>query len=423
MTILSKALVSATLSFALASPLIAEESITFSGWLGTEKMNQPLLDNFKTQFADKTGATLEVIDTQASNALNQATVTTLSGNPADVLQLFSGSIPAMHEIGGLEPLNDYFTAEQIESIPEALRSSVTFDGMMYAMPWSPGPVLPHYNRNLMLEAGLDPDSPPQNWAEFKDAIMKICALPDRNGSKVYGIALRTNQSANSMLWTIPIIYGQGGDIQKDGVIDINTPEVAAAFKWLQDITTSGCSPVGNGFSESRNIFAQGNAGFILEGPWGRGLIRTMTDGEMTTALDGDMWIMPMPVSPDGTRRTIGNSHEVVISSKSKNKELAAKFLEMLIFDERNTAMYFGVNSQLPTGSLPLLTTGDLAEDAYAQSFVESMSYMNDMPWKDGKFVSVLNEIAPHMQTIVAGGDVGEALDAADRSVKRLLSRN
>ena len=131
-------------------------------------------------------------------------------------------------------------------------------------------------------------------------------------------------------------------------------------------------PVGHGFSEPLNTFAQGNAGFILEGPWGRGLVANMSGGNLTVAPDGNVWVMQMPMAPDGTRRTIGNPHEIAMSALSENKELTAKFLEMLIFDERNAEMYYGINGQLPTGSLPLLKTGAVGEDAYSQIFVNSL---------------------------------------------------
>ncbi len=411
------------LAMGVAAPAVAQETVTYSGWLGTFDKNADLVQRLKDKFKAETGAELRIVDTQFGKALNQATVTTLAGNPADAIHLIAGWVPAVQKIGGLEPLDGYFTKEQLATIPQALRDSVSVDGKLYALPWVPGPIHPHFNRNLMIEAGLDPENPPQTWPEFKEAIMKICALPDKNGAKVYGIALRTNQSPNSAQWAIPILFGHGGDIQKDGKVEINTPENAAAYKWIQDITQAGCSPVGHGFSESRNTFAQGNAGFILEGPWGRGLTENMSGGKLKVAPDGDVWVMEMPKAPDGTRRTIGNPHEITISALSKNKKLTAKLLEIMIFDNATTDLYYDVNGQLPTGSLPLLKQGAVGSDAYSQIFVNSLGYTHDNPWKSPQFNAVMSQIAPQMQKIVAGGDIDKALAAADKSIKRLLSRN
>ncbi|MCT8971389.1 ABC transporter substrate-binding protein [Microbaculum marinisediminis] len=423
MTMHRTMMMAAVVAAGLAAPASAEDSVTYSGWLGTYDKNADLVQRLQDEFKARTGAELKVVDTQYSEALNQATVTTLAGNPADALHLVAGWVPAMQEIGGLEPLNDYFTEEQLATIPEALRDAVSVDGKLYALPWVPGPIQPHFNRNLMIEAGLDPENPPQTWPEFKDAIMKICALPDKNGAKIYGIALRTNQSPNSAQWAIPVIYGFGGDIHKDGEIDINTPEAKAAFEWIQDITEAGCSPKGHGYSESRNTFGTGHAGFILEGPWGRGLIKNISGGALEVAPDGDVWVMEMPKAPDGTRKTIGNPHEIAMSSQAKDKELTAKLLQLLIFNDEITTMYYDINGQLPTGSVPLLKQGAVGADPYSQLFVNALSYTHDNPWKNAKFNAVMSQIAPQLQNVVDGGDVSEALAAADKSIDRLLSRD
>jgi len=400
----------------------AAETITYSGWMGTYDKNADLILRIKDKFKDKTGAELKIVDTAFDKALNQATVTTMAGNPADAIHLIAGWVPAVQGIGGLEPLDDYFSKEKLDTIPQSLRDAVTVDGKLYALPWVPGPVHPHYNRNLMKEAGLDPDTYPQTWPELAELIQKICALPDKDGGKIYGAALRTSQNPNSAQWSIPILYGHGGDIQQDGEIKMNTPENQAGFKWLQDVAGSGCTAVGHGHAESRNTFAAGRAGVIFEGPWGRGLVENMSGGKMTVAADGDVWVALMPKSPDGTRKTIGNPHEIAMSSKSKNKKLTAEFLDLLIFDEDNTSMYFDINGQLPTSSMPLLQKGAVGSDAYSQIFIESLGYTHDNPWKSPKFNAVMSQVAPEMQKIVKGGDIAEALEAADKSIRRLLSR-
>ena len=400
----------------------AEESITYSGWLGTYDKNADLIEQIKNKFKEKTGANLKIVDTAFDKALNQATVTTMAGNPADAIHLIAGWVPAVQGIGGLEPLDDYFSKEKLDTIPQALRDAVTVDGKLYALPWVPGPIHPHYNRRLMEQAGWDPDNYPQTWPELLELIQKICALPDKDGGKIYGAALRTSQNPNSAQWSIPILYGHGGDLQQEGQIVLNTPENQAAYQWLQTITASGCTAVGHGHAESRNTFATGRAGVIFEGPWGRGLVENMSGGKMKVAPDGDVWVAPMPKAPDGNRRTIGNPHEITMSSKSKNKELTAAFLDMLIFDESNTTMYFDINGQIPTSSMPLLKAGSVGADDYSQVFIASLEYTHDNPWKSPKFYAVMSKLAPEMQKIVKGGDIPAALAAADKAIQRLLSR-
>ena len=144
--------------------------------------------------------------------------------------------------------------------------------------------------------------------------------------------------------------------------------------------------------------AQGRAGFVFEGPWGKGLFRDLSGGKMTTAADGDVWVAPMPAAPDGSRRTIGNPHVITISAKSPEKKLAADFIRYVIFDPEFTQLY------------------------YAQVFVEELANTTDNPIKSAKFYAIMDEVAPALQAILQGGDIEQELTAADRKIERLLRR-
>ncbi len=68
-------------------------------------------------------------------------------------------------------------------------------------------------------------------------------------------------------------------VDDEGNVTFNTPEVAAAYEWVKELTDSGCSPSGFSIDETRNTMAAGRAGFIFEGPWGRGLFNNLSGGE------------------------------------------------------------------------------------------------------------------------------------------------
>ena len=187
--------------------------LNYSGWINLYPHHAAAVGAIETGFEEKFPDVDWILnDVPFDQALKQATVASLAGNAPDNIHLIAGWVPALNDIGALEPLNDYFTAEEWAQIPQSSLDSVTFDGQIMAMPWVPGPIIMFYNRNLMEQAGLDPDAPPQTWPELLEAAKAICALPDVDGAPIYGVALRTARNPNSAQWTIPIIYGQGGDI-------------------------------------------------------------------------------------------------------------------------------------------------------------------------------------------------------------------
>lgn len=413
-----------TLTLCLAPAQAQKKELHYAGWLNLYGAFVDVVSTMEADF-EKKFSDVDWIrnDVPFDQALKQATVATLAGNAADNVHLIAGWVAAIHEIGGLEPLNDYFTADEWSKIPKSSLDSVTFDGKIMAMPWVPGPIVMFYNRNLMQQAGLDPEKPPQTWPELMQQAKAICALPDINGAPVYGIALRTQRNPNSAQWTIPIIYGHGGDLyDENGDVKINTEATRAAYAWVQELVQDGCSPAGFSIDETRNTMSAGRAGFIFEGPWGRGLFDNMSGGKIVTAPDGDVWLAPMPADPSGNRRTIGNPHEITISSNSKQKQLAAEFIRYIVFDPEFTDAYFEASKQFSTSNLDLLGSGIMGADEYTQVFVKALQHTNDNPIKSAKFYSVMDEVAPALQAIIQGSDIDKELNKVDRKIKRLLSR-
>jgi ABC-type glycerol-3-phosphate transport system substrate-binding protein len=185
---------------------------------------------------------------------------------------------------------------------------------------------------------------------------------------------------------------------------------------------SGCTPAGFTIDETRNTMAAQRAGFIFEGPWGRGLFHNMSEGKVTTAADGDIWVAPMPKSPSGNQRTIGNPHEITIFSGSEHKDLAAEFIRHVIFDPEVTDAYFIASKQLSTGNMDLLTSGNMGADAYTQIFVEALPQTTDNPIKSPKFYAVMDDLVVALQAIIQGGDLEGELNKAERKAERTLSR-
>jgi len=107
-------------------------------------------------------------------------------------------VPQLQFTGdGLEPLDKHWSKEELADYPKAAMEAMSFDGRPRAIPFNPGPIMMVYNRLLLKEAGLDLDRPAKTFPEFTEAIKKICALPNRNGGKTYGIALRTARVSNA----------------------------------------------------------------------------------------------------------------------------------------------------------------------------------------------------------------------------------
>jgi multiple sugar transport system substrate-binding protein len=108
------------------------------------------------------------------------------GTPPDVAAIDLIYLPAFNEAGQMTDL----TAEA-KALPffDKLSPShvrlATYEGKLYAVPFSAEASVLVYNTELFKKAGLDPERPPANFAEIEQDAQKITALLFRRNTTSY----------------------------------------------------------------------------------------------------------------------------------------------------------------------------------------------------------------------------------------------
>lgn len=357
-----------------------------------------------------------------SEALKQLTTMILGNNAPDVSHVFGGWIPQLVAMGALAPINEYVSVEELAKYPKISMDAVTFDGEVTGLPFYPGPIMMFYNRNLMEQAGLNPDQPPKTWPELTDAIEKICALKGPDGQNIYGAGLRTIKTANTGHWAIPVIWGHGGSlVDQDGKITLTDPGTKAAMEWYRDLTKKGCVPEVASHSDTRNLFAQGQAGFIFEGPWGKGIATNLSGGKLKVAADGDVWASPMPAGPDGQVRMMANDNSFVVLKQSKHPEAAVKFMNFVLGDIPTVEGFYQATNEIATGRLDVLEDSKvISSDPFTGVVIEAMKSANPMPINDPKWNSITDVLSVALQRVITGEDSETVLENAQAEVERKL---
>lgn len=369
------------------------------------------------------GVRVQDIPTAFDQTLNQITVSVTGGNAPDMVVVNPIWMPQLHAIGALEALEPHVPAAELAQIPQRVRDDVTIEGAVRGLPNNPGPIMLVHNRTLLREAGLDPDVPPRNWAELTAAITRITALPAREGGKVYGIALRTERQPIAAQWTIPVIWGHGGEVANAaGELTLNTPQAAAAFAWYRQIVAAGASPEGATVADTRNLFAQGRAGFILEGPWIKGLVDALSSRRLRVAADGDVWVAPMPADPAGRTRQFGNHGTVAMTRQARNKELTARFLRFMTGDRAAVEHIFATSGVMATARMDLLTSGTQGADPFTQIFVRGLDTTTSVPLKHPRWAAAMDPIVVALQRVIQGADPAAELAQAEREARRIMAR-
>ncbi|TBL69682.1 ABC transporter substrate-binding protein [Paenibacillus thalictri] len=204
---------------------------------------------------------------------------------------------------------------KIYSIPEALSLPST---------------LVFYNKKLFKEAGLDPAQPPKTYAEFRDAAKKITQA---GKGKYYGIiegGKQTNRWQQTALdWSSMGGSGLNGNSPVSLVTKKTTYDskpVLDVFELFKNMTKDGSfhpKTMSITAPEARALFAQGQAGFIVQGAWNVGVWNKDNP-------DLDYGVMAPPLPDSGQKGALPMTNSgawIGLGAKSKHPKEAALYLK------------------------------------------------------------------------------------------------
>jgi lactose/L-arabinose transport system substrate-binding protein len=209
-----------------------------------------------------------------------------------------------------------YTPEKQALFPDFKRTELEVDGVAYAMPWDSGPVAVFYRRDFYEKAGVDPKTI-KTWDDFIAAGKKIMAA---NPGTVMAQADFNGDSE----WFRMIANEQGcGYFSTDGQsITINQPGCVATLEKLKQMKDAGIITAAI-WDEKIQANTAGKAASQMYGGWYEGSIRTNSPD-----LSGKWGVYAMPsLTADGPHAANIGGSSLAISSVSKNKEAAWKFID------------------------------------------------------------------------------------------------
>lgn len=196
--------------------------------------------------------------------------------------------------GYLLPLDPYFNAEP-ESFRNAWSTEVLkgsrWQGKLYGIPVWGGVYGEIYNKQMVVEAGLDPAKPPQTWDEYL-RWMKALTKPDRWGTAI--MAGNTDSTARELLtW----IWSNGGEAFNGDLTEATfakDPKSLEAIKFYIGLIGQGVvapGPTTTNYLEQSTLFAQGKIASMRAAYYAMGKV----EGD-NPALAGNMIIGPPPAT-------------------------------------------------------------------------------------------------------------------------------
>ncbi len=224
------------------------------------------------------------------------------------------------------PLDDYINAlpdpqAYLNDFYPAFLANSRYDGKIWSIPFQRSVVVLYYNKDLFKEAGLEPPTSWQTWAE---AAQKLTV---REGDKVVRWGIEYPSGWPYWLFQ-PLAIGNGRNIvgESDTEVYFDDPRVIEAVQFYIDLShkykamPEGVQAV---WGQAPSDFASGQTAMIVH-----------SSGSLAGILkqaDFEVGVMPIPGKEEGTYATVtGGGNLYILKGAPKEQQDAAwKFIEFL----------------------------------------------------------------------------------------------
>lgn len=320
----------------------AQEPITLTYWnINTPTFGGPQVDAFIAAFNEANpGIMVESRPVDGYPSLiQQIEAGIAAGTPPDVVQIgypFIDYVANNLPYVPVDTLISQFGGDTVfEGIPQNIVDIPLVNGQRVGLSYSISNPVVYYNADLFTEAGLDPDNPPQTWAEWRDAAMTVREALNKP---------LLNWGYNQDNWTVQgLINANGGDmlVCEDGQVRAGfaSAEAIEGVQFWADLVSDGYGIAGP-FADANTAFLSAEAGTSISSIAARANFQNQATFDLRAT--GYPAFGDKPV-----RVPAGGNILVVFSADATRQEAAWQFTQYLFSAQSLSEWTMG------TGYLPL----------------------------------------------------------------------
>lgn len=231
-------------------------------WTDYSGRGQAILKIVKDYNTSQPGAAVQLLGGDEDEETIRALI---ASQPETVFVLPYRYVQYFGDLGSLLDLSETFAAEQPLFYP-AIWKLGTMGGKTYGIPWLGHSMCLLYNKSLLKQAGVDPDS-----IQSVDALVAALKRVEQN-TQARGIGLVGAQS-NDVSWMVnQFVYGFGGKLVNDAgtQVAVNSPQAEAAIDFYKNVLGAHAQP---SWTEDTGVevmeaFRKQKVAFEIQGIWG-----------------------------------------------------------------------------------------------------------------------------------------------------------
>jgi multiple sugar transport system substrate-binding protein len=288
-----------------------------------------------SMFEEATGATVEIVFLGDGFEIDRYLKTNYAAGTVDFDVAWNHTSFMTQYVDFVEPLQNYFTEEELAPFSDAILTSATVDGNLLLLPRHADISGMHYRTDLFGDADLQaafeaeygyPLAPPTSIDEMYDMAEFFVG----QDAIQYGTQFAGKEEALSGRF-YELLVANGGNYFDDSLQPIfgNEAGVATA-QWMRDLYVNNLIPADTPnllWPEVAQNFCDGNVAFYLE--W-YGWYSYFQDPESCPAIAGNFGIVRGPTGESGETHTgWAGAHAFSVTRVSENKEAAADLVRFL----------------------------------------------------------------------------------------------
>jgi multiple sugar transport system substrate-binding protein len=386
---------------------------TLNWWTRVGTNQKAQVDQFNKTHPDIQVTVTQIPDDQYVNKVGTGI---RSSNGPDVIDFDDANGPLFAATGVLADISTKVNALDYKaSLNPGMSALGQYAGKTYSVPYTAGPSILLYNKDLFQKAGL-PDQAPATWAEIESDAKAIRKL----GGDTYGFDIPGSCGGCLSFTVQPLIWASGGQTMTAAGPDQTTsyassPQVAATFTFYRDLWKAGvANPAGQTEAGATwgQDFQAGKVGIILAGSW---LIPAAEKAGYhigTGAIPGQ----------NGSFSTFAGGDNIGLAATSKKQDAAWTFVQWLFSPEQQTSL-------VTAGLVPVRTdvmTDQFKKDNPVAAIQVQVSTQSNAPNSIATNALQLSATSPWLAAFQAivfhDADVTQTLTKADSDSKALIKQ-
>ena len=234
-----------------------------------------------------------------------------AGDAPDIMLTGSRTLKQLASLGIAEDLSANITDDFKSKRVESVLATGQVDGKQYGIPMAFSSRALYYRSDLI-------ETAPTDWNELFDIAKEV----HTNNPDVYGFAIPTDVTSGTDELLNFIYQNDGALVDDKGEITFSTQANIETLEYLKKFNDEKLVPdvVSTARGDQATLFTNGNLAMFVSGPWEQETLDAAAD-------KAPYKVAVLPAGAKQAETLVTDSY--VISSISKNKELAWKFVEFM----------------------------------------------------------------------------------------------